>query len=191
MKSNIGHTQAAAGVAGVIKMVHGDAARGAAARRCTWTSRTPQVDWSAGAVGLLTEAAGRGRRRGGRGGRGCRRSGSAGTNAHVILEEAPAGSRPAGRGWPRAAPGRAAGRAWCRVVVSARSAGALAGAGGAAGGRVGAGAGRLRRLADAGRSLASRRAVLAAPGGGGRRRPGGGWWPGWRRWRRASRGRAW
>ena len=31
MKSNIGHTQAAAGVAGVIKMVHGDAARGAAA----------------------------------------------------------------------------------------------------------------------------------------------------------------
>ena len=31
VKSNIGHTQAAAGVAGVIKMVHGDAARGAAA----------------------------------------------------------------------------------------------------------------------------------------------------------------
>ena len=39
MKSNIGHTQAAAGVAGVIKMVHGDAARRAAARRCTSTSR--------------------------------------------------------------------------------------------------------------------------------------------------------
>ena len=31
VKSNIGHTQAAAGVAGVIKMVHGDAARRAAA----------------------------------------------------------------------------------------------------------------------------------------------------------------
>ena len=39
VKSNIGHTQAAAGVAGVIKMVHGHAARRAAARRCTWTSR--------------------------------------------------------------------------------------------------------------------------------------------------------
>ena len=31
VKSNIGHTQAAAGVAGVIKMVHGDAAWGVAA----------------------------------------------------------------------------------------------------------------------------------------------------------------
>ena len=39
VKSNIGHTQAAAGVAGVIKMVHGDAARRAAARPCTSTSR--------------------------------------------------------------------------------------------------------------------------------------------------------
>ena len=39
IKSNIGHTQAAAGVAGVIKMVHGDAARGAARRPCTSTSR--------------------------------------------------------------------------------------------------------------------------------------------------------
>ena len=39
IKSNIGHTQAAAGVAGVIKMVHGDAARRAAAGPCTSTSR--------------------------------------------------------------------------------------------------------------------------------------------------------
>ena len=39
VKSNIGHTQAAAGVAGVIKMVHGDAARACCPPRCTSTSR--------------------------------------------------------------------------------------------------------------------------------------------------------
>ena len=39
VKSNIGHTQAAAGVAGVIKMVHGDAARRRCPRPCTSTSR--------------------------------------------------------------------------------------------------------------------------------------------------------
>ena len=56
VKSNIGHTQAAAGVAGVIKMVHGDAARGAAARRCTWMSRRRRWTGRPGAVRLLTEA---------------------------------------------------------------------------------------------------------------------------------------
>ena len=53
-------------------------------------SRLAQVDWSAGRVGLLTRGSVRGRRReAGRVGPGCRRSGLAGTNAHVILEEAP------------------------------------------------------------------------------------------------------
>ncbi len=76
VKSNIGHTQAAAGVAGIIKMVDGDAARRPAADPARRRSHRPHVDWTAGAVELLTEtrtwpyATGRAEP-------GCRRSGSA------------------------------------------------------------------------------------------------------------------
>ncbi|WP_306338958.1 type I polyketide synthase, partial [Streptomyces sp. KL118A] len=155
VKSNIGHTQAAAGVAGVIKMVMALRA-GVVPGTLHVDEPSPHVDWSSGAVELVTRSVSwpesdRARRAA------VSSFGVSGTNAHVIVEAAPVvETAPAAEGESGAVLPHSGGSAvpW---VVSGRSAEGLRGQ-----------AARLRAfaadndasVAEVGWSLAMRRAAL-------------------------------
>ena len=118
VKSNIGHTLAAAGITGLIKMVlalgHGVVPR-------TLHAETPSnhIDWSSGALRLVQErmpwpmSGSRPRRAA------VSAFGISGTNAHLVLEEAPRGVAAAAQAKAAHAPGTSL------AVLSAKTATAL------------------------------------------------------------------
>ncbi|MFF2545519.1 SDR family NAD(P)-dependent oxidoreductase [Kitasatospora sp. NPDC058063] len=157
LKSNIGHASAAAGVAGVIKSVLA-LRHGVMPRTLHVDGPTPEVDWSAGAGRLLTEArtwddTGRPRRAG------VSSFGVSGTNAHVVLEQAPddptasADTLVDQPGTPETAP------AAVPLLLSARTPEALRAQAAALSARIGDGSGV--RAADVAFSLATGRSALA------------------------------
>ena len=123
VKSNLGHTQAAAGAAGIIKVVLA-LQHGRIPRNIHFDAPSPHVPWAALPLQVVAEAVawpkGQVPRRAG-----VSSFGVSGTNAHVVIEEAPASSSLRGR---EGAVGESAteldGRAEL-VVLSARTGAAL------------------------------------------------------------------
>ncbi|RSR96591.1 acyltransferase domain-containing protein [Streptomyces sp. WAC04189] len=161
VKSNIGHSQAAAGVAGVIKTVL--AIRHGVLPKSLHIDRpSTHVDWEAGNVRLLTESTpwpetGRPRRAG------VSSFGISGTNAHLVIEQAPDAEEPNGDGTEEQGATPAAVPTVVPWTVSAKTRGSLDA--------------QIARLTDAtgataldlgfslatGRSTFEHRAVLLAP----------------------------
>jgi acyl transferase domain-containing protein len=116
VKSNIGHAQAAAGMAGIIKMVAA-MRHGVVPATLHVDAPSSHVDWDAGAIRLVTESeawpdGGHPRRAG------VSSFGLSGTNAHVILEQAPDPGGPPWRALP-AVPWLVSGRTAAELAARA------------------------------------------------------------------------